>query len=211
MSKKNKKKKIILEALGMLFSKLFPYYIYVKSSDLVDYIYTGWRKGGFHHFGEYSRLGRCLHIAGEDMIDLQDNVYIGKGSALTAFCQDEDRRIRISIGEDCVIGNNNHITSSNGIFIGKGLRTGKDVLISDNSHGNPHNIEHLRMHPDDRPLYSKGKIFIGNNVWIGEKAVILGGVKIEDGAIIGANSVVTHDVPAGSIAVGCPAKIIKIL
>lgn len=65
------------------------------------------------------------------------------------------------------------------------------------------------MHPNVRPLYSKGPIVIGNNVWIGEKVAVLGGVKIGDGAIIGANAVVTHDVPPYSIAVGCPAKIIK--
>ena len=64
------------------------------------------------------------------------------------------------------------------------------------------------MKPDNRPLYSKGQIKIGDNVWIGEKAAIMGGVSIGDGAVIGANTVVTHDVPAYSIAVGCPAKII---
>ena len=64
------------------------------------------------------------------------------------------------------------------------------------------------MNPNDRPLYSKGPIIIGDCVWIGERAVILGGVKIGNGAIIGANSVVTHDVPENGIAVGCPARII---
>ena len=52
-------------------------------------------------------------------------------------------------------------------------------------------------------------IKIGDTVWIGEKAAILGGVSIGNGAIIGANTVVTHDVPAYSIAVGCPARIIN--
>ena len=55
------------------------------------------------------------------------------------------------------------------------------------------------------------KIKIGNNVWIGDKACILGGVTIGDGAVIGANSVVTHSIPAHSIAVGSPARVIKIL
>ena len=52
-------------------------------------------------------------------------------------------------------------------------------------------------------------IKIGDNVWIGEKAAILGGVTIGDGTIIGANTVVTHDVSAYSIAVGCLARIIN--
>ena len=82
-----------------------------------------------------------------------------------------------------------------------------NVLISDNAHGNCRDQKQLLMRPDDRPLYSKGAIFIGENVWIGEKAAILSGVHVGDGAVIGANSVVTHDVPAFSIVAGCPAKI----
>lgn len=60
-----------------------------------------------------------------------------------------------------------------------------------------------------RPLTSKGKVTIGRNVWIGDKATILPGITIGDGAIIGANAVVTHDVPPLSVAVGNPARIIE--
>jgi len=56
---------------------------------------------------------------------------------------------------------------------------------------------------------SKGDVIIGNDVWIGRKALILSGVKIGDGAIIGASSVVTKDVPDYAIVAGNPAKIIK--
>lgn len=56
---------------------------------------------------------------------------------------------------------------------------------------------------------SKGAIEIGNDVWIGTGSTILTGVKIEDGAIIAANAVVTNDVPAYAIVGGTPAKILK--
>lgn len=62
--------------------------------------------------------------------------------------------------------------------------------------------------PISRPLTSKGEVRIGNNVWIGDKATVLPGVTIGDGAIVGTNAVVTSDVPAYSIAVGNPARII---
>lgn len=65
------------------------------------------------------------------------------------------------------------------------------------------------MAPNQRPLYSKGAVHIGNNVWIGQNACIMPGVTIADGAIIAANSVVTHDIPAYSVAAGAPAKVIK--
>lgn len=54
----------------------------------------------------------------------------------------------------------------------------------------------------------KGKIVLQNDVWIGTHSIILGGITIENGAIIAANSVVTKDVPAFAIVAGSPAKII---
>jgi len=55
----------------------------------------------------------------------------------------------------------------------------------------------------------KGNITIGNDVWIGAKSTIMSGVKISDGAVIGAGSVVSRDVPPYAIVVGNPAKVIK--
>ena len=57
--------------------------------------------------------------------------------------------------------------------------------------------------------WSYEPVVCGNDVWIGNNAIINDGVKIADGAIVGANAVVTHDVPAYAIVVGCPARIIK--
>lgn len=56
---------------------------------------------------------------------------------------------------------------------------------------------------------SKGDVIIGNDVWVGDGALILSGVNIGDGAVIGARSVVTRDVPPYCIVAGNPAKFIK--
>lgn len=61
----------------------------------------------------------------------------------------------------------------------------------------------------DQPLNIKGDTIIGNDVWIGQDAKILPGVKIGDGAVIGAFSVVAKDVPPYAIAVGNPARVVK--
>lgn len=60
-----------------------------------------------------------------------------------------------------------------------------------------------------QPLISKGNIEIGDDVWLGYGVVVLDGVKIGDGAVIGANSVITRDIPENAIAVGSPAKVIR--
>ena len=57
--------------------------------------------------------------------------------------------------------------------------------------------------------FTNGNINIGNDVWIGRSSIVLGGVKINDGAVVGAGSVVTKEVPHYAIVAGSPAKIIK--
>ena len=53
------------------------------------------------------------------------------------------------------------------------------------------------------------QVYIGNDVWIGVRAIILGGIKIGDGAIVGAGALVTADVPAYAIVGGVPAKVLR--
>lgn len=199
----------LMRLLGRVASKIYPYRLHIPMIHLMQWFYTGFRLGEFKHLGNSSKLSFKINIVGGQNIVVGDHVIIGGGTSLTAFpTKDNYGQTIISIGDHSVFGPDCHLTAMKGIFIGQGLRTGKSVLISDNSHGNCHIKDQLMMKPDDRPLYSKGAIKIGNNVWIGEKSSIMGGVTIGDGAVIGANSVVTHDVPAYSIAVGCPAKIV---
>lgn len=67
-------------------------------------------------------------------------------------------------------------------------------------------LEHVITQDD---VCSKGPVLIGNDVWIGSHSIILSGVTIGDGAIIGAGSVVTNDIPPYAIAAGNPARVIK--
>ena len=101
-----------------------------------------------------------------------------------------------------------HIGAINSIEIGDDCLFGSRVMVLDHSHGRSI-IEEKDIHPAKRDLYSKGPIKIGKRVWIGENAVILGGVTIGDGAVVAANAVVTKDVPPYTIVGGVPAKVIK--
>jgi len=67
------------------------------------------------------------------------------------------------------------------------------------------NAGHIPGHPRTR-----GNVLIGNDVWIGTEALILSGVKIGDGAVVGARAVVTRDVPPYSIVAGNPARIVRL-
>ena len=61
----------------------------------------------------------------------------------------------------------------------------------------------------EQPLETKGDIIVGDHAWLGVGVIVLSGVRIGKGAVIGAGSVVTNDVPDNAIAVGSPARIVK--
>ena len=146
-----------------------------------------------------------------------DGTFLGEGLHLTAWDQytaaDYPGGIQtfspeITIGRNCRIGKNNHITAINKIVIGDGCLTGHSVTITDNSHGDFSEAE-IKIEPALRKLVSKGPVIVGRHVWIGEKATILPNVVIGDNVIVGANAVVSKSVPPNCIVVGNPAKIIR--
>lgn len=155
----------------------------------------------------FEHLGMLI---GAQYIVVGDNSSIQKGTYLTAWDSYKDQHFvpEIIIGSDVHIGAYNHISCVKRIEIGNGFVSGKWVTITDNNHGNT-DFETLLKPVGERMIVSKGSIIIGKNVWVGDKATILSGVKIGDGVIIAANSVVTKDVPAFSIVGGNPAKNIK--
>lgn len=63
--------------------------------------------------------------------------------------------------------------------------------------------------PEFKDVISYGKIHIGAHTFVGANAIIMPGVKIGERCVIGAGSIVTHDIPDGMVAVGCPAKVIN--
>lgn len=91
------------------------------------------------------------------------------------------------------------------IIIGDDVLTGKWVTITDNSHGET-DMDSLREAPNNRIIVIKGPVIIQNKVWIGDKATILPGVTIGEGAVVAVNAVVTKDVPPFSVVAGVPAK-----
>ena len=166
----------------------------------------------FAAFGGGSRIYPYpAQLVGEQYIRIGGDVTIGSRVQLTAWDRYLDQRFTpaIVLGDGCSIGDGSHITAIDRIELGKNVLTGKYVLITDNAHGEA-DPTLLDIAPNKRPLVSKGPVVIEDNVWIGEKASILPGVRIGRGAIIGAGAVVTKDVPAGHMALGVPARIVSL-
>jgi acetyltransferase-like isoleucine patch superfamily enzyme len=115
---------------------------------------------------------------------------------------------RIIIGNNVSLNYDCHIACINQIVIGDNVLIGSKVHITDHSHGS---ISHeaLATQPARRTLVSKGPVIVEDNVWIGEGVVVLPGVRIGQNSIIGANAVVTKDIPPNCVAGGVPARVIR--
>ena len=112
----------------------------------------------------------------------------------------------ITIGDNAWISKNVAFYACNGIKIGNDVVVAKDVSFISSDH--KYSSSKVKINKQGIQI-AKKPIAIGDDVWIGEKAIILKSVNVGKGCVIGAGSVVTKDVPPFSIVAGNPAKIIK--
>lgn len=194
---------------GSLGSRLWPPYLNYLCYRLRRAFSTGYSRRRFGFLGKGVNLAPGLRLLKPRYISIGEGTSIMSHCVLET-CPDAGLNPNLSIGSNCSIGEYTHITCARAVTIGNGLLTGRFVLIADNSHGATDG-SHSHISPLCRPVVSRGPVTIGNDVWIGDKATILPGVSIGDGAIIAANAVVTKDVPPMGVAAGNPAKIIKIM
>lgn len=201
----------MIQRLCRLFGA--PFYIFnsYRWKLLRYWFYTGRYMNSFKSFGRGSVIVPAFrNLKGAQYISIGSGSYIGTLVTLTAWDTFQDQRFNpeISIGNNSCIGDFSHVTGINKIQIGNNVLMGKNILITDNSHGQ-NILSQISIAPNKRPLFSKGPVIIEDNLWIGEKTSILPNVTIGYGAIIAANSVVTKDVPPYTIVGGNPARIIK--
>lgn len=191
------------------FLKLLPYSLFIYFQNRKKTIYSTWINLQIKNCGNKVHFDSINLLKGKEFIKIGNNTSFGEGLYLTAW-KFEYSKVdpTIIIEDNCSFGAYNHITSCNKIVIGKGCLTGKWVTITDNSHGDT-DYQTLHMIPTERKVISKGAVIIGENVWIGDKVTILPGVEIGNGVVIGANSVVTKDIPSYCVVGGNPAKVIK--
>lgn len=142
-------------------------------------------------------------------IQLGDNFTTGVGCRLEAYPETEKKVLHI--GKNVQINDYVHISAMEQVTIGDNVLIASKVFISDLNHGS-YGAADIHDSPDSPPngrkLYAK-PVIIEENVWIGEFVSVLPGVTIGRGTIVGANSVVSRNLPPYVIAVGIPAKVIK--
>lgn len=157
----------------------------------------------FEKMGRNSFLIKPLKLSDPQNMVIGNNVSIFHKTWLLTY-QVSAKIPELIIDDGATIGHFNHITCVNKVYIGKNVLTADKVYISDNLHG----YEDIHTPICFQPVFSKGEVSIGDETWIGENAAIIG-AKIGKHCVIGANSVVTKDVPDYSVVGGIPAKIIK--
>lgn len=116
---------------------------------------------------------------------------------LTPFICDFGNRVKF--GKGVFINHSAILSASGGIEFGDGVSIAPGVRIATINHD--FNERHTK--------YTYGKVVIKKNAWIGMNVTICPGVTIGEYAVVGAGSVVTKDIPDYGVAVGCPAKVIK--
>lgn len=201
---------LCLRFTGKLWSFFYPYSSKRRLSVIQNKLYTAWLSREFQKIGKSSTVIFPIDLIGGKYISIGDGAAVGRRTFLTAWDKYGTEKLlpQITIGDNVSIGEDGHITAINSIRIGNNVLIGKKITITDNSHGKCV-FEELSIPPRDRPMYSPGPVIIEEGVWIGDKATILPNVRIGKNAIIGANSVVTKDIPANCVAAGTPAKVIK--
>lgn len=140
-------------------------------------------------FGAGIRAGRALHLISEKQAPIRLTCWAGPGGSA-----------QIKIGDAVLISPGVRISAADRIEIGDGCMFGRESSLTDcDWHG----------------IYDRTDVFgqvvpvsLAENVWVGERAFIGKGVKIEKNAVIGAGAVVTKNVPANRVVAGNPAKIV---
>ena len=151
-------------------------------------------------------------------INHPEHVCIGNDAYISEFCwfsllpvnyqknaPDVALKPAVVIGNNCYIGRFAMFSCMNEIQLGNDVMLSDRVFIGDGTHG--YSVRELPI--KDQYMFSNGPVSIGDGSWLGINVAVMPNVRIGKGCVIGANSVVTQDVPDYHIAVGAPARVLK--
>ncbi len=158
-----------------------------------------WRSR-FESCGVRVRFGDGLVVTGFRTISIGDGVSIMSGSLL---CASEGR---LSIGSNCSFNHNVFLGADSGeVIIGKDVLIGPNVVLR----AADHEFDKIDI-PIRLQGHRRGKIVIGDGVWLAANVVVTSGVTIGPGCVVGAGAIVTRDLPPMTVCVGSPAQPIRL-
>jgi acetyltransferase-like isoleucine patch superfamily enzyme len=155
------------------------------------------RLSGAESFGSQPRIFGKVKFVPDGRLIIGDRFVAGGHRAQVTLLVSPGALLQL--GDDVGINHGSEIEAWHEVRIGNNTLLAPNVSILDHDR---HEIEPgAQMH--------RGPVVIGNNVWLCRNVCVMSGVTIGDGSVIGANSVVTKDIPAGVFAAGLPAKVIR--
>ncbi len=152
-----------------------------------------------------AQLGAKAALGPRCMVDRPWGVALGARVLLEAevYLKLVEDSARLTLGDHTFVGRGSEFDVSLGVSVGSHSLIAPRCFITDHGHGL---APHLRI--DQQPGIA-APVSIGSDVWLGAGVVVLPGVNIGDGALVGANSVVTRDVAPMSIVAGAPARLLR--
>lgn len=159
---------------------------------------------------KYGAFGKGSVVVSPLQVECPHNIFIGNGvviqykSWIAANPLTGYEKCELVFEDGCCIGNFNHIYATHSVIFHKHVLTADKVYVSDNFHG----FEDIDIPIISQPVVQNRSVEIGEGSWLGENVCVLGS-HIGKHCVIGANSVVTHDIPDYSVAVGTPARVIR--
>jgi len=176
------------------------YEVFLERSDNVKRLLYGAIKArisGAESFGSHPdmRGNVCFEVKGRAVFG---HGFVGDGHA---------GAVSIKVGRDATLLVGDRVFLNSGVIIEAWheVRIGNDVMMAPLASI----IDDSRHEIEPGAIRYKGPVVIGNNVWLTRNVSVLPGVSIGDGSVIGANSVVSRDIPPNSFAAGAPARVIR--
>lgn len=159
--------------------------------------------------GSGLRIERMPYIRGSGEIRIGAQVYLSGKIGIGLSGRSPAIVPALVIGDGTFIGHECSFNLRHGIHIGRQCLLAGGIVIQDND-GHPIDAV-ARRAGEPAPESAVAAVTIADGVWIGRRAMILKGVTLGENAIVGAGSVVLHDVPANTIVAGNPARVIRTL
>jgi acetyltransferase-like isoleucine patch superfamily enzyme len=184
-------------------SALNLYSFYIRSADKLFSLSVA---GAFAQFGNRSIIQRPVRISGAGRIAVGSKVFIGSGGWMNAIGDPDSSDPAILIGNGTSMSGMCVISAAKMVKIDEFVLMARNVYISDHIH----NYQQVGMPVSFQGIGKIQPVVIGRGAWLGQNVVVCPGVTIGQGAVVGANSVVNSDIPEYSLAVGSPARVVKV-